>query len=140
MYVCMYVCVCIGVFTIGSYVCMYVCMCVCMYVCVCIGVFTIGSYVCMCVCVYACVYVCMCVYWSIHYRFIGSYNGEHKKILQTRLKKEMVVLEISKTRGHKQMKPWLCQIQQHPGLAACSPAFIMKIDCRKGEKEVKACF
>ena len=40
MYVCMYVCICVGM-----YVCMYMCVCVCMYVC--LYVYVHVQYVCM---------------------------------------------------------------------------------------------
>ena len=90
MYVCMYVCVCLGYvqtaidFTtlivekilgemneVCMYVCMYACMYVCMYVwCVCMYVCMYGVYVCM-VCMYVCMvcmYVCMYVPAIVHNR------------------------------------------------------------------------
>ena len=63
------------------------------------------------------------------------------KILRTCLKKEMVIKEMArklvrmnqKTHGYARF--WVCFLLL-PQLALYSPAWIMKIDCRKGESEI----
>ena len=80
MYVCIFLCVCTGVY-VYVYVraCLSVCMYVrpawvyvraCMHVCVSMCVST-----CVCMCVYACVCVCMCMYACVSVHFCVCADG-----------------------------------------------------------------